>query len=247
MTYSISSITLTANERAQLHCRWLLSGTPIQNSIKDLFSYFRFLQWEPFCHLAAFRTHLVEPLKGDSKKAYMKLHSVLKGVLLRRTKASKLADGTPILDLPKCEQTLRQIEFSPKEREFYEQLHEKSKQVLQDLKERRGCVPRLLQSIGAPMSIEPEPFNLYACCSFTLSGDHGVDGVMSRRAKTCPLPKLRNKFSVGLGFRMQGCVFQCAGDTHEASPGVLPPGSSALSAAAATGKCRGAGGRTCAA
>jgi SNF2 family DNA or RNA helicase len=58
-------------------CRWLLSGTPIQNSVQDLYSYFRFLRWVPFDQLSVFKEHIVEPAKTTPEKAYQKLQGIL--------------------------------------------------------------------------------------------------------------------------------------------------------------------------
>jgi hypothetical protein len=58
-------------------CRWLLSGTPIQNSVQDLFSYFRFLRWAPFDQLSVFKEHIMEPVKASPEKAYQKLQGIL--------------------------------------------------------------------------------------------------------------------------------------------------------------------------
>ena len=109
----------------------------------DLYSYFRFLQWRPFSSMQTFRTHLLDPIKTNPDKAYKKLHGVLQGVLLRRTKHSTL-EGQPILQLPKCEQTLEKIDFTEKERAFYDKLRTESKGVLQELKAHAGCAHQRL-------------------------------------------------------------------------------------------------------
>lgn len=120
-------------------CSWLLSGTPIQNSVADLYSYFRFLQWKPFNNQTVFKKQIQEPVKANQEKAYKKLQGILQGVLLRRTKHSTL-EGKPILDIPKCEQRLERIEFEASERQFYDKLLAESQSVLAGLQASGGCV-----------------------------------------------------------------------------------------------------------
>ena len=55
-----------------------------------------------------------------------KLQALLKAILLRRTKSSKI-DGQPILSLPPKEITLVHAVFSPDEKAFYDALESKSK------------------------------------------------------------------------------------------------------------------------
>lgn len=45
--------------------RWCLTGTPIQNTVDDLYSYFRFLKYEPYSRHAAFKSMLTEPLQSN--------------------------------------------------------------------------------------------------------------------------------------------------------------------------------------
>ena len=66
--------------------RWCLSGTPIQNAIDDLYSYFRFLRHEPYAVFRNFCEQLKVPVNKNPRNGYKKLQAVLKTIMLRRTK-----------------------------------------------------------------------------------------------------------------------------------------------------------------
>ncbi|CAM8996290.1 unnamed protein product [Rhodiola kirilowii] len=106
--------------------RWCLSGTPIQNSIDDLYSYFRFLKYEPYAVYKSFCSSIKVPIQRNPAKGYKKLQAVLKTVMLRRTK-STILDGEPIINLPTKTIELRKVEFSKEERNFYLKLEADSR------------------------------------------------------------------------------------------------------------------------
>lgn len=66
--------------------RWCLSGTPIQNSIDDLYSYFRFLKYEPYAVYKSFYNTIKVQISRNSIQGYKKLQAVLRTIMLRRTK-----------------------------------------------------------------------------------------------------------------------------------------------------------------
>ncbi|WOL07214.1 hypothetical protein Cni_G15952 [Canna indica] len=107
--------------------RWCLSGTPMQNSIDDLYSYFRFLKCDPYSVYSSFCAAIKYPISKNSSSGYRKLQAVLKTLLLRRTKGTVL-DGEPILKIPPKSICLTQVEFSQEERDFYSKLEADSQQ-----------------------------------------------------------------------------------------------------------------------
>ncbi|KAJ3698289.1 hypothetical protein LUZ61_001994 [Rhynchospora tenuis] len=111
--------------------RWCLSGTPIQNSIDDLYSYFRFLKYEPYSNYSKFCSSIKHLISRDSSNGYKKLQAVLKTLLLRRTKDT-LINGQPIINLPPKTIGLNKVEFSPEERAFYVRLEERSRQQFKE-------------------------------------------------------------------------------------------------------------------
>ncbi|KAM0862152.1 hypothetical protein ACQ4PT_045431 [Festuca glaucescens] len=107
--------------------RWCLSGTPMQNTIDDLYSYFRFLKYEPYSVYRSFQSMIKNPISKGSTQGYKKLQTVLKIVLLRRTKET-LLDGEPIIKIPPKTIELKKINFTQEERYFYLALEEGSRQ-----------------------------------------------------------------------------------------------------------------------
>ncbi|OVA07399.1 SNF2-related [Macleaya cordata] len=106
--------------------RWCLSGTPIQNSVDDLFSYFRFLKYDPYAVYKSFVSSIKYPISRNSGNGYKKLQAVLKAIMLRRTKGT-LIDGEPIINLPPKTINLTKVEFSSEERAFYSKLESDSR------------------------------------------------------------------------------------------------------------------------
>lgn len=70
--------------------RWCLSGTPIQNAIDDLYSYFRFLRYDPYAVYKSFYHTIKVPISRNSVTGYKKLQAVLRAIMLRRTKGGHL-------------------------------------------------------------------------------------------------------------------------------------------------------------
>ncbi|GAB2275316.1 hypothetical protein Dimus_010079 [Dionaea muscipula] len=106
--------------------RWCLSGTPIQNAIDELFSYFRFLKYDPYDKYKAFVDRVKVPISREPVRGFKKLQAVLRAVMLRRTKET-LLDGTPIIKLPPKNVELQKVNFTAEERSFYTKLETESR------------------------------------------------------------------------------------------------------------------------
>lgn len=110
--------------------RWCLSGTPIQNAVDDLYSYFRFLKYDPYSVYNSFCSMVKVPITRNPASGYRKLQAVLKTIMLRRTKGT-LLDGKPIINLPPKSVKLMKVEFSEDERYFYSRLEADSRAQFQ--------------------------------------------------------------------------------------------------------------------
>ncbi|KAI4313181.1 hypothetical protein L6164_026179 [Bauhinia variegata] len=106
--------------------RWCLSGTPIQNAIDDLYSYFRFLKYDPYAVYKSFYNTIKVPISKNSIQGYKKLQAVLRAIMLRRTKGTFI-NGEPIIQLPPKTIRLNKVDFSFEERAFYKKLEADSR------------------------------------------------------------------------------------------------------------------------
>ncbi|KAF0917142.1 hypothetical protein E2562_016942 [Oryza meyeriana var. granulata] len=111
--------------------RWCLSGTPIQNAVEDLYSYFRFLRYDPYAEYKKFCFMIKTPISRNPITGYKKLQVVLKTVMLRRTKATML-DGKPIILLPPKTVSLKTVDFTSEERAFYNTLEAESREQFKE-------------------------------------------------------------------------------------------------------------------
>lgn len=105
--------------------RFCMSGTPMMNNIGELYSLIHFLRIKPYNVSERFNRDFTRPLKQsyepEKNKAMQKLQALLKAILLRRTKKSKI-DGAPILSLPERTTESQHAVFSDDELAFYRAL-----------------------------------------------------------------------------------------------------------------------------
>eukprot|EP00804_Cyclotella_cryptica_P000973 CCRYP_012323-RA/>CCRYP_012323-RA protein AED:0.21 eAED:0.21 QI:187/1/1/1/0.9/0.81/11/931/1333 len=135
--------------------RWCVTGTPIQNSLQDVYGLLKFLRHEPWCEATFWRNAIattmsnestgaivadgrmveVSPMKGGDGAsdvmtvAFGRVRRVLAPIILRRTKDTLSEDGTPILKLPPLECSIVNVTLSPPERDFYNALLQRSQTV----------------------------------------------------------------------------------------------------------------------
>ncbi|CAN1193201.1 DNA repair protein RAD5A [Linum perenne] len=107
--------------------RWCLTGTPIQNKLEDLYSLLRFLKVEPWENWAWWNKLIQKPYEEGDERGLKLVQSILKSIMLRRTKSSTDREGRPILDLPPADSQVIYCELTDTERDFYDALFKRSK------------------------------------------------------------------------------------------------------------------------
>ncbi|KAL3718231.1 hypothetical protein ACJRO7_003375 [Eucalyptus globulus] len=118
---SMAAAALVAN------CRWCLTGTPIQNSLEDIYSLLRFLRVEPWANWAWWNKLIQKPFEEGDERGLKLVQTILKPIMLRRTKFTTDRDGRPIIVLPPADMKVVYCELSEAEKDFYEALFKKSK------------------------------------------------------------------------------------------------------------------------
>ncbi|EPQ29038.1 uncharacterized protein PFL1_03328 [Pseudozyma flocculosa PF-1] len=106
--------------------RWALTGTPIVNRLTDLFSLLKFLRVEPWGDFSFFNSFISKPFANKNPKALDVVQVVLESVLLRREKRMKDRDGRPIVELPPKTVEVRNLDFSPLERQIYDNVYHRA-------------------------------------------------------------------------------------------------------------------------
>ncbi|KAI0795563.1 SNF2 family N-terminal domain-containing protein [Abortiporus biennis] len=113
--------------------RWCLTGTPMQNSVDELYSLIKFLRIRPLNDWPTFKEQISQPIKNDRPvRAMKRLQVVLRSIMLRRTKTTVL-NGKPLLDLP--DRLVKNIDcdFDVSERAFYDSVEERVRERVDNL------------------------------------------------------------------------------------------------------------------
>ncbi|XP_061553004.1 helicase-like transcription factor isoform X1 [Phycodurus eques] len=104
-------------------------GTPIQNSVKDLWMLLAFLRLKPFDVREWWNRVIQRPVTQGDRAGLQNLQTLVKCITLRRSKSSEL-DGRPLVTLPEKSVCVEQVELSAAEREEYEVAREEGRHII---------------------------------------------------------------------------------------------------------------------
>jgi len=105
--------------------KFALSGTPVENSLFELYSLFRFINAGLFSTLADFKRDYAVPIQADANEEVARiLKAKISPFLLRRLKQDVLKD------LPAKQEQVVYVDMSETHKKFYEQKRDYYKQLL---------------------------------------------------------------------------------------------------------------------
>nr|XP_019002387.1 uncharacterized protein I203_04868 [Kwoniella mangroviensis CBS 8507]OCF65848.1 hypothetical protein I203_04868 [Kwoniella mangroviensis CBS 8507] len=100
------------------HLRWCLTGTPIVNTLDDMFPYLHFLSISPAAHWEHFRGHISQVQKRRPKLATKRMQALIRPCCIRRNKDSEL-NGQKLLQLKPKYTNVVELSFTDDERQIY--------------------------------------------------------------------------------------------------------------------------------
>ncbi|KAI6323733.1 hypothetical protein MCOR34_001720 [Pyricularia oryzae] len=168
-----NSDTLTALAACELKAtsRWVLSGTPIVNNIRDLYSLLKFLKITGGLEsLEVFRSVIERGLSYGDSRAESLLQALMGDLCLRRNKSMKFVD----LKLPPKTHYVHRIAFTEAEQKKYDALLCEAKGVLNDIRKN----PKTIQHGGFTSVLERLLRLRQMCCHWTLCKER-VKAVLS--------------------------------------------------------------------
>lgn len=145
--------------------RLVLTGTPIENSLTDLWAQFSFLNPGMLGNFTQFREEFVQPIeRNHDQQKQAKLHKLIEPFILRRTKAEVAKD------LPELTETLRICVMTEEHQRFYEEKKSQIRNLILEQVEKQGMnkarffilgsLMRLRLIANHPSLVEPDyPFD----------------------------------------------------------------------------------------
>ncbi|XP_045179859.2 helicase-like transcription factor isoform X2 [Mercenaria mercenaria] len=109
--------------------KWVLTGTPIQNSMKDLWSLINFLKVNPFTDKQWWRRTIERPLEKGDESALKRVQHLMGHLALRRTKTQEV-NGKPLVELPERKVYIEHVKLSEDEKKVYDSMQNEGKLIV---------------------------------------------------------------------------------------------------------------------
>jgi len=143
------SLTSVAVRALHGHYRWIISGTPIQNYIEELYSYFNFLKVPHTGDFTTFVNNYCGSRTDRSLVDMERINNILRAVMLRRTHIDTLFNA-PIVKLPGIEHETVMLDFNEVERAIYRLIKSKFVNVINNYS-KNGSIETHYRNILAMM------------------------------------------------------------------------------------------------
>ena len=120
--------------------RWVVTGTPIQNSLMDLWSLINWLGFGIYAgrqQMQLYKDQIEMPCKRGNKRGFERLQILLDSICLRRTKKERNSNGEALVNLPEKHLIMREVELNQEERNCYNIYRSKARDIISRFK-RKG-------------------------------------------------------------------------------------------------------------
>lgn len=117
------------------YSRWALTGTPIMNSLTDLFSLVRFFRMHGLEERGTFESIITRGFQRRMTDSETRLQALMMEVCLRRLKTM---DKIVNLNLPPLNEYLHTIEWTQSERQVYDAMEHEAQHVMQEYRDGSG-------------------------------------------------------------------------------------------------------------
>ena len=125
--------------------RWAISGTPILNTVDELYPYFKFLRVK---HTGSYDV-FVENFCKKGGAAHERLQAYLRQFMMRRTRQDTLF-SRPMVELPEPHQVTYEIEFNEVERAIYDTVDKDYKKFINKY-DKKGMIQKKYNNILAKL------------------------------------------------------------------------------------------------
>jgi len=123
--------TAKAAARLDTKRKWIISGTPIQNNLVELWALLQWLGETNYgLNRRVYNWDIVKPINAGRMSGYYRLQFILDAVCIRRTKKDEIAPGRPLVTLPPKTVNLEELEFSRDEQIVYDAYKDKAQQIV---------------------------------------------------------------------------------------------------------------------
>ena len=119
------------------HCRWCMTGTPIQNSLDDYGALLSFLTIPPFRDKTKFDFWIATPVKNGKADSLRRLQDLIRATCLRRTKRM-LRDSCELL---KRTERIEEVEFYDIDRDLHAFFQEKCAKMAEGISTTEQILP----------------------------------------------------------------------------------------------------------